>query len=52
MTPDGKDSKEKEDDNDFFVSDKNKDGRLTFEEFKILQNRIYDEDVKRFGEYI
>ena len=52
MTPDGTAKKETEDDNDFFAADKNKDGRLSYEEYKILWNRVHDEDVKRFGDYV
>ena len=33
------------------IADKDKDGRLNFEEFKVLQKRIYDEDKRRFGDY-
>lgn len=35
MTPDGQTKKDQADDNHFFASDKNKDGRLTYEEYKI-----------------
>lgn len=40
-----------EDDNDFFIADQNKDGRLTFEEFKVISQRIYEEDKRRLTDY-
>ena len=52
FTPEGIKKKDAEDLEDFCIADANKDGRLSWEEYKVQQKRIYDKDVERFGGYI
>lgn len=51
-TPEGQARKDQEDIEDFNVSDADRDGRLSYAEYKTMQKRIYDLDVERFGDYI
>lgn len=51
-SPEGKKKKEIEDDEDFCLADKDKNGRLNLNEYKALYKKIYDDDVARFGDYV
>lgn len=52
QTPEGKKQKDEEDIADFKASDEDGDGHLNYEEYKTIQQRIFDKDAERFGDYI